>query len=498
VDPYLSRAFEQGAAAARALFKYAEDEEKGPSRLRRALPYLAALGAAAGGYKYLRKPSFSTNPALRQLQETGIAKGFHRVVDTTPTTLAKGAPWSARIEHALKPRADAQGNLSRFNRLKMFLREGTTEAIPVSRRQVGNRWQEQVNNHTGPVHVDGTVWGREGVTGYGIPKKVHGGQDIEGDALTQGLFTRLHGQGKSYEAHLLQTHAPGASPETHTRYSGKSLMSLTDGLAEQTPSDAAALLQKRVQAVHGHDYMLKPDGGFASGVGGQGFPRSGKGDWGQDVQRLINHREDPHTGPALRAAESEGGNVLADYLRDNNLNRGHVLLHAMKEPDNMLLQKEIPNIQNEYRVHTIAGAVPKELILPRDATGAKKLRQLPARLGVGSRVDAVHAFAQDALSKLPSEYQKGNYAFDVVSHKKPDGSIGHQLIEMNATAQNSPDARGGTSGFLHDIGHRHYHAMTGRHTPLMAGLGSGAAGGAALLGTRALTGESDDDQEGAR
>lgn len=69
-----------------------DQEEKKPSLLRRALPYLAAAGATLGGYKMLRRFSPSKFPELAGLQRKAQGKSFE---------LATGEPLESRLSEAL-------------------------------------------------------------------------------------------------------------------------------------------------------------------------------------------------------------------------------------------------------------------------------------------------------------------------------------------------------------------------------------------------------------
>jgi hypothetical protein len=497
VEPRLKRAFLDGAQDARSAFGVNDDAEPAdkPSMLRKALPFLAAGGAGLAGYKLLRRPSFSTNPALREIQELAQRKGFHRVVDVTPYT--PGSSFGERLEHFVTPQAGPSGDLNLWNKIKLLAREGTTDAIPVSqvadpRTPTGLR--EHVSGHRGPKKVEGVVWGRQNISGSNIPSAVRGGKDLEGDAATQKVMDRLSRKGKAFEAHLIQQHAPGMMPETHTIYSGKSLADIGHGIQGQDPHAAVHELQQRVLAQHGPDYMLKPSLGLASGVGGGGFPRVGGDDWATHLKAYTDHMADPGNRAAYEAAETAGGNASSHYLRSHDIYKGHVLNEALAKPESMLIQKLIPNVRDEYRVHTIAGSAPKSILLPRGYEGMKgTMKAQPVRLGVGKQSKEVSAFTEDLMRKLPPEYRQGNFAVDVVSHELPNGEIGLQAIELNPTEGAKPTEAGGGSGYLPWIGHRQYHAVTGRHTPLIAGLGGlGAATGAGIAAKHLS--DSDDDR----
>lgn len=460
----LKQAFADGVRDALARHGLLPEEEK--STLQKALPWMAAAGAGLGAYKLLRTPSFSSNPALRKIQERASAKGFHRIVDVSPDP---GGSW-------LRPTADAEGRMSPWNKLKLFLSEGTTEAIPTTHiddvsRLVGRK---------GPIHVDGVTHGRHDI--YGRSNLVRGGIDIEGPEQTMRAMNRVSSRGKRFEANLLQKYAPGSMPETHT-----DIRSLFEGLpADRT--QAAAELQRRMLETHGMDVLLKPNHGLASG--GK-FPRASQ-NWSELLENYDAHMADPVKRKAFRAMRETGGNELSKYLIENGLYEGSVLHGALRNPKSVVAQRLIDGPLGEYRVHTIAGDAPSQLTIPRFARDAKdKAKAMPAFF---SRHKDMRAFVKDTIRKLPPKYRKGNYAFDVMPHRRPDGTIGYQILEMNPTEQAVEGVAGGGSGF-YDVpytGHLHYRAATGRHTPLLAGLGAMGAAGAAGLGTRALV---DDDDE---
>ncbi len=464
----LKQAFADGAQAALAHYGLAPKEEK--STLRKALPWLAAAGAGVGAYKLLRTPSFSSNPLLRKIQERASSKGFHRIVDVTPDGTGS---W-------LRPVANAEGKMTPWNKFKMFLNEGTTEAIPAINTPKG----QKLVGHNKPIHVEGVTHGRH--DWYGRDKLVRGGVDIEGPQETMSAMNRISRKGKRFEADLLQKHAPGAMPDTHT-----DLSALFEGLPADR-HEAVGELQNRMLAAYGDNLLLKPNQGLASG--GK-FPRTSQ-DWNAQLRAYDAHMADPVKRQAYRAMKREGGNELSKYMLDNGLYEGRVLHDALRNPKSIIGQRMIDNPLGEYRVHTMAGSAPSNLTVPRFAKDPKsKMKALPAFF---AKHDEMRGFVEDTLKKLPPKYQTGNYAFDVMPHRKPDGSIGYQILEMNPTEQATEVMAGGGSGFLDPssaplTGHLHYRAATGRHTPLLSGLGAASAAGVAGLGTRALT--NDDDEQ---
>jgi len=295
----------------------------------------------------------------------------------------------------------------------------------------------------------------------------------------QRAMTNLAAGGKRSEADLLSKHAPEAIPETFTDLSP---------MFKKLPKDrqqAINELRNRIRAAHGENVLLKPNQGLSSG--GK-FPRSNQ-DWGAQLRTYDEHMADPVKRKAYRALKGED-NALADYSKEHGLYEGSVLHNALKDPKSMLAQKIVDNPMGEWRVHTVAGEAPRGLMTPRFASNPAKT--LAARAGVGdaSTKELQQFVEQDILQKLPKNYREGNYAFDVMPHRKPDGSIGFKTIEMNpAERAKSQSLSGGGSGFLDTAaspfsGLKHYRAVTGRHTPLVAGLGAAGAAGA----TGAVTG----------
>ena len=452
----LKQALLEGARDALAAHGLAPEHEE--SLFHKALPWLAAGGAGLAGYKFLRTPSFSKNPALRALQQRAATKGFHRIVDVTPKSLEAGAGVGERVKHWLHPRASPDGKLDLANRLKLLMQEGTTEAIPLA----DIKGRPRVIGGKGPRNIEGVVHGRHDE--HGRASQVRGGEDIEGPLDTQRALTRLSRGGKRQEAELLKKHIPDAIPETHT-----DLKHLFQGLSKDRRT-AITELQGRVLSNHGHDVALKPSYGLASG--GK-FPHAA-GDWGAHLDAYDAHMADPASRKAFNAAKREGQNAHTQYMIDHGLYEGHTLHNALKNPNDVILQKWIDQPLGEWRVHSIAGSVPSELIMPRHLKGpADVLRGLPGvPHGQGQMRDWVE---NEVLAMLPKKYREGNFAFDVMPHRNPDGSIGFKILEVNPTERATATEGGASSGLLDPsrnpfVGHKHYRAATGRQTPLKARL----------------------------
>lgn len=457
----LKQAFLDGAREALARHGIGHKKEK--STLRKALPWLAAGAAGAGTYKFLRTPSFSKNPAMRALQERAVGGGLRRIVDVTPR---EGSHW-------LHPQANSEGNLSMLDKLKMFIGEGTTHGIPIVNGENGLT----LANGQKSMNVNGVVQGRPAIEG--MDKLVRGGADIEGPKKTQRALTRLAQGGKREEAEFLHKHAPGAMPETVTDLSH---------LFHDLPKDrhqAAAELQSRLLSNHGENLMLKPNIGLASS--GK-FPHTG-GDWAEQLRAYDAHMASPEGLKKYTAADEEGGNYLAKYLKSHGLYEGHVLHQALSDPRSVVAQRRIDNILGEYRIHSIAGEAPSNMAFHKGKAGE----------GVKGNVDVdgMRRYVEDTVKKLPSKYQKGNYGFDIMEHYQPDGSRGYKVLEMNPTESAlSADEAGGGSGYVDPessplSGHMVYRAATGRHTPLLAGAVGAGAAGLGGLGVHALTEDKD-------
>ena len=472
----VKQAYSDGAQAALGDYEVghgtdAPDEgNTGPSKLRRAAPWLAGAGAAGlaglAAYKHLRTPNFSSNPMLKKLQQKAVSGGFHRVVDVTPDAEA----------HWLHPQASPDGKMNWRNKLKMFMREGTNEAIPIMRNEND---EVRVLGKNGPQPVmktKGVTYGRNNQEG--VADAIQGGTDLEGSTRTQELLTQLGRGGKRFEADFLNKHAPGAIPDTHTDMS-----QLFHGLPANR-QEAVQELHNRIMTAHGKDFMMKPNQGLSSG--GQ-FPLSGTNDWANHLTAHDTHMANPTNAAAYQAAVEGGGNAAAHYLKDNGLYEGMVLDNALKDPSSAILQKRLENPLGEWRVHTQGGEVPKDMTQQRfnpfhDGPKAA-LRGAPQHFKKQNLRDFVQ---NEVIKKLPPEYQAGSYGVDTMAYRKPDGSVGYKVLEMNPTERVTPEDAGGGSGFLDApfSGHGHYRASTGRSTPLAAGVGGLLAGG----GAGALTG----------
>jgi hypothetical protein len=464
-----------------------------PPKPKSWLPALAAAGlAGAGTYKFLRTPRYSDVPTLARLQRFANRKGFHPIIDASKPTGPRTSQglWD-NLSEATRPKVDAAGQLDRLNRLKLWLRGGG-EAIPTYTAKRNGIEQELVTGTPrGAAKTDGLVFGR--ASNSDLRRRLRGGRDMEGSLPTQRALTDLGRRGKDFEAQLLSQHAPDAAPYTvadlgdvpgvPARY--RRLGSLPDRVS------AARDLQRSLEA-HFRDrgntgWLLKPTVGVASS--GK-FPRSGQ-DFGALVEKYERHLASPEAHRAFTQAKRRGPNDLAKYLKTHGIHEGHVLHEGLRYPGDLIAQEAVQNPLGEFRVHAVGGSVPPELILPRHRQTALQSLTSPVRK------DALRAFVEDdVLAKLPAKYRRGMYGMDVMPFRRPDGSTGFKVIEMNPHERGNPLENGGGSGLLDSdttpfATHNLYRAITGRHTEpvaLAGGLASGLGAGAltrALLPARA-------------
>lgn len=465
-----------GVLAAAACYKVAADETSEPAEGGKSwLPAALATGlAGAGAYKYLRTPTFSSHAGLRALQRRAARDGFHRVVDVTNEKLAPGSDLRQRVLHALSPRLNEQGELNALNKLKLYLQEGP-EAIPVGAHKGKTVYP------TGRPAVKGVVYGRD-TRGANI----RGGVDYEGPRASRKALTNLAKKQKDYEADFLKKYAPGVIPHTDTNLSDLVPKTKARSPAERVKAvrEFKKNLTARMREKGEPDYMLKITRGVASD--GQ-FPLS-KGDWGRHLEKFDRHMSNPENARAYRNAVRGGSNYDAEYLKRHKIYQGWVLNEALRYPGDVLAQARIQNPLGEFRVHTVAGAAPENLIMARHA------KMLAPSLGV-DRAALRNFVEKDVISKLPAKYRKGNFSMDVMPHRNPDGTVGFKIVELNPTEMATRSSGGSSSGLLDSArrttaGAEHYRAVTGRHLPSVAGLGAGVAGLGAGAAARAFTPES--------
>jgi len=243
------------------------------------------------------------------------------------------------------------------------------------------------------------------------------------------------------------------------------------------------------------DFLLKPhDVSSSAGY----FPHS-RGDWAkrykkynqgmkQDMEWLM---QDAKKNPQKYGGE-DPVNVAVEMNRHHPAFSGFIFDNMFKAPRKAAFQAKskvvkVPKIFGdeiaEYRVHSIGGDVPRELVYNRNAPILHQLQRMPLIKHlipgrVGSQQGAQEYIQKQVLPKLNKKYRKGTYGFDVMRVQNPDGSHGYKLVEMN------PAGQGYMSGYLDPQktwvpGHDIYKYLTGKDTPLLSGMKAVAAGGTA-------------------
>jgi hypothetical protein len=213
-------------------------------------------------------------------------------------------------------------------------------------------------------------------------------------------------------------------------------------------------LKKLHNSMKGENYFIKPDEGFASGVGGGGFINS------KDVKQYL-----------------EGGKLDAKKRK--------MIKEFMKSPSEFIAQKDmgiakdkLTKATKEFRVHAAGDKVLRGASSPR----SKNLLNNP--------MDKIRAekFLQEHIKNLPKKHRSNMIAADVAKTK--DGKF--KIVELNMGASSSglldPDyikKKFGSIPALEAIRKNQavYRGLTGRSSRLDAGvkgLGATAASGAGL------------------
>jgi hypothetical protein len=481
------------------------DDQEEPQTAEAAMPtpekkksWLPALGMAAaaglGTYGLLRRPSFSSNPALRKTQQQAAAKGFHRLVPVMRTTdqVDPEAGLLGRLHHAVQPEIDEQGRMNLLNRFKFWAQEGG-EAIPVGFNPKGKAF---IPNGRGPVKTEGVVFGRPMLDPKDRRNIVRGGTDIEGPPKTQRALTDMGLKGKGMEATLLQRHSPGAAPKTIVDLS-QFMKAAPGGSAPEQRVERIRAIQKAMQAKYKgtemEDFLLKPTLGFNSG--GK-FPMSDD-DWGKHLARFDKAMADPTFKAKFDKATPD---EFADMVWNKKILQGHTLHEMLKNPSSAIAQQQIPNRLGEWRVNVTKGEAPLSMMAPRGATD-NPMESLQEMVTDGVNPFKIKKFVEGHIKKLPQHYREGTYGADVMPYYTPEGKLDYKFVELNPSERAGYNGSvGGGSGFLDAsnipwAGHAHYRTATGRHTTPVALAGGLAAAGTAGGLARYLTPEQKAQQE---
>lgn len=470
----------------------------------------AALAGGLGTYAYLRKPSYSNVPEMRAMQQQAARKGFHRIVDQTHTENRAQLPglWG-KIEKALRPRMNEDGVLDWKNRILLSLREGSG-AIPVGSEN-GKQWIALPGHGKAkagePINVKGYTAARHDVAVAGpadapMAQLIQGGHDAEGAEAVQNALTQLGAvKGKGFEADLLTRYAPEAIPESLTDLSAFHQQALGRRRMPSSVSARVAAARRAQAAFARHmgedDFVMKP----LKTVQSRGkFPWGKSTDWGKELEAYENKlRTDPEFRKAVK--DAYGHESITPLLREAGVLPGYTVKRFLEDPSSVFVQRAIPNPDptGEWRVHAMRGAAPTSLMLPRDYTAVtnpahwKSVANFPR--------EKMREFVESTLAKFPPEYRDGSYGMDVMAYKKPDGTLGFKIVELNPYERFTPGvSTGGSSGLMSSyynpaMGQLHVRNATGRWDPTVAGIGALGVGGlAGAAGYGASRNLSNDDE----
>jgi hypothetical protein len=452
--------------------------------------WLPALGVAAaaglGTYGLLRRPSFSTNRALRRTQELASTKGFHRIVPVMRTTDAVDADAGllGRLHHALQPKINERGQLSALNKFKFWLQEGG-EAVPIG---YDARDKAFIPGRREPVETKGVVFGRPELNPSDRKNIIRGGKDLEGSLRTQRALTNMGVSGKGMEANLLQRYAPESTPKTETNLAPF----MVNPSGKESPDQRIAriraiqkTMREKYKGTEMEDFLIKPTLGFNSG--GK-FPMSEQ-NWGKHLARFDKAMEDPVFKAKLEKATPA---EFAELVWNKKILEGHTLNEMLKDPTSAIAQQQIPNRLGEWRVNITKGEAPISLMAPRGATD-NPLEALQEVVTEGVHPSQIKKFVETHIKKFPKQYREGTYGADVMPYYTPEGKLDFKFVELNPSERAGyRGSAGGGSGFLAAYnlpwaGHAHYRAATGRHTTPVALAGGLAAAGTAGGLARYLT-----------
>lgn len=264
------------------------------------------------------------------------------------------------------------------------------------------------------------------------------------DLLGKGTeaFSKLFGHGdKAVEAKIFQKYAPGSVP-------GTTLMSELD-----VPffGNRLKAYEEQLRQKYPGGYILKTTQGAAT-----------RGKFPTDAKAL--------------AETLAAGGPEADVVKQLLKNPTKVIAQEKVriKPGNVLDKlwgalRGTPSTQ-EMRVHVFNGAVTPELTLPRYSPFAS--------MSTAAQATEAENFVKDVLNRLPKNMQKGTYALDVA----PVVGGGFKIIESN------PGYRSGFLSPAHNplASFQLHRAITGRSSPIGAGIGAGLAGAGAGLAAHEL------------
>lgn len=423
-----------------------KDKKEEPGFVQRHAPALtgAALSALSAPllYKYLRRKNFSSDPAMRAIQEASGGK-YTRVL-----------PGTARVTGDAEQHSPVKKWLDRL----LYAGGGDIRYKDELRRTAAK-------NKGQLPHIPGAVM-------HDLPGEqlARGNVDLISNRAADEATSHFGNQDKWREYQIFNQFAPGAmAPSSNIRdvlselgyqvghknpeLRAKQYEAFRKQMAANPKAREEMLnkLQGRLKEKYGPGYLLKDIDAAATG-----------GKFPTDKHRFSD-------------------------LAEQNSPEGKTLTNLIKNPSTVMAQEKLPLEQGtwldrqfakirglpsskEVRVHVMNGAVAPDLTVPRFSptmflTGRKKMR-------------GAEDFTRDLLGKLPEELRHGTYALDVA----PVTGGGYRLIESNP---------GYRSGLLNPqnypltgpLAHRQF---TGQWSKPVAGIGTGM--GAAALGAAGAAG----------
>lgn len=455
-------------AAAAPVEEAAAPEES--SWLRRYAPLLVGLGAGGLGYGLSRTRFLSSNPLLRQIQES-TGKDLYRT------------PWDL-----IGPKEYAK--LPWFEKLKRRLMHGPEVALERGKTQykIPKELRDKIRR------------GEASVFDYGYQEPVSGkfpgwhpkSRKVRWGFSAQGLKSPEL-EDKLYEMQLLNKHAPEAGIRSESL---KDILKRTKlNLSGENVEEDLAKLQAVLRKEYPKGFFVKPRAFDASSAGKFPTEKSDFAELYRQWKTLLPTYQKMEA--EVRAAQAAGKSVDVNKpvyaVRGRRGYAGRVFEDL--NSDNLFVQEKIPIQQHskavakrmkrrgdfpgtkEYRVHLIGGEPVKGLSTPRYYSGN------PIN-AVAESLNARRAasWAREQVSKLPKDIRGIPFAMDVA----PLEGGGYKILEMNP---------GMASGMVEvtPFGGQHlYKHLTGRYTPEMSalrGLGIGGAAAGLTAGGQALLGK---------
>lgn len=432
------------------LLKYAKELTDKQRRLANILAPLgttAALGA--GTYAWLRHPSYSSNPILRQIQQ--MSKGEVK----------------ALVE----------------NKPKGLLRQKLRELV---------RGPEITKEELKAAPFQKAVWTAkaESIPGIFDPGfgPVVGKHRAENKKFVNEMLDKLR------EARFVNRFAPEALPKTLNVKDIANKYKIDIKNPKRYPQNLQRLQDALKQEI-GDRYILKYRKDPLGIGGSEGFFPTEKTDLANEYklwqilkpkfQKALRTGDAFDVVSAFRQQPGYVGKAIDELLNDNLLVQERLRIRPYPEKITQRLEARGLSAVPEYRVHVIGGEAHPLLTVPRtlSRTGFTPVQTVKDLIEAQKARNWVQ---KEVLNKFPEQFKGVSYAMDVVPIEGQPGKF--KLLELNT---------GQESGFFDpDLAtpiprHLLHRVVTGRHTQGAAGLlGAGTGllgGGASGLLTHKLT-----------